>query len=125
MTEPEDMKPEELVRFLAVEGMGRTGGIESAPDSPGHEKMFWFVYFDDEANIDECWNPLSDANDRDMLVERMRELGWEIAIAWGVGNEPRFAFAKRGPVYEKCYDEDASYAFCIAAAKAIQAKDGG
>lgn len=68
MKKPDKMTPEETVRFLAVEVMGY--------GATGYEYLF-----NKQGEMDAFkWNPVTDANDRDMLVEAMVERGLRISL---------------------------------------------
>lgn len=130
--DPEDMTDEELVKYLAVEVMGweiedifpaiaAANGF--APSTqwvlPGGKRI-------------KRWNPLADANDRDMLVERMREThGWALGVRpifgtdWVCQAIPHINICMAGGVYEFDLRADTpGMAVCLAAAEAIQAMKG-
>ena len=117
MTEPTNMTDEELVKLLAVEGMGWTP-LEDIPEQ-------WWV----DANRD-CypmsWNPLTDASDMLMLIEAMQKKGFAIRIEWLAYPENhelpiRANVLKQPDIETHRWAETPQRAFCLAAVEALAA----
>ena len=116
---PENMTPEELVILLATEGMGWR--LDESTD--------WW-YAGDVAVIElGMWNPLTDANDRNGLVEKMVEKGWSLIMNfWRVKDgdkfKPQLTCKWKLLVCEDGFvatTDTPGDAVCLAAAKALQA----
>jgi len=115
---PENWPKEKLIEFLAVEVMGwEYGDVEPTYRPP--LKAHWKVDGIFQASAD--WNPLTDANDRDMLVEKMREKGLFVMIRVCEGAHSPYdvwIFSGRESVFVADADTPGE-AVCIAAVKAV------
>ena len=114
--------PEELVRFLAVEGMGyRNGSVQYDGDD------WWYIYRDEATGRDACWNPLTDADDMLMLVDKMREKGWYLSVFYEHSPdaiEAEFTLVGKGAINlasESNQADGINEAVCRAAYKALMA----
>lgn len=118
MTTIEKMTDEEMGRLLAEKGMGYSNGsIQYAGND------WWYIYRDEATGGDECWNPLTDANDMLMLIE---------AIFKRFKIRTHFALECDGACSAVClskaippkygYATDILRAVCLAAAKALAAE---
>ena len=68
MTPIEKLTPAEIVRELAVEGMGWTHSPCISKEGCGYYQKQDLTWVGDDR-----WDPLTDANDRDMLVDHLAE----------------------------------------------------
>jgi len=119
MTPAEQLSDEQLVKAAAVEIMGwryvhntcRSGWLD-----PTSKRLRY------------PWNPLTDANDRDMVVERMDEMGWLYEHrTYHRPSKHRIRFWMPG-IPSTPYWGDApnpGRAVLIAALKAVRAEKGG
>jgi len=117
---PKNMTPEQLVRFLAVKGMGaqKVLTVTRCDDFIG-------VWMDDE-RWKHAWNPLIDANDMLELVKAMQKQDWQLILNVGFESEPILATFINHRVNSKpdqfaTLDPDIKTAVCLAAAKALRA----
>ena len=75
------------------------------------------------------FNPILNANDRDRVVERMRELGWWCRIETGYGSKDSFATVtfrtalKKHVLKVTVEDKSAGDAVCQAALKAVEGEE--
>jgi len=118
MTPAEQLSDEQLVKAAAVEIMGwryvhntcRSGWLD-----PTSKRLRY------------PWNPLTDANDRDMVVMRMEEMGWSwrMESVWNEGQYYQVWF-EDGKEWDITATADTpGRAVLIAALKAVRAEKGG
>ena len=110
-----DISKEELVRFLAVEGMGLK------PWGEPEDFCFWPA----GKGTPFRWDPLTDANDLLMLVEAMKNKEWQLNLHTGLPLEPNLAsFINHRitslPDETTTLDKDLKNAVCRAAYKALK-----
>jgi len=113
----ENITPEQLVRFLAVKGMG----YEKHPE---FEKSV-YTWFDPKSGKTMRFDPVNSPADRDMLVERMREKGIVIKMQWNLCGDVSIGICNtkaRGPeTWNHLSADTPGDAVCLAAAKALMA----
>lgn len=67
-----------------------------------------------------AWNPLTDANHRDMVVEKMREKGWSYQIEEGPYILSRCRFFKVGKHLDWVNNNDLGHAVVLATLAAVK-----
>jgi len=119
-----DMTDAEMIRVLAVEGMGAELCEVTADYS------FWIVdsvvLGRADARYSGRWNPLTNANDRDMLKRAMMKRGFYVSTycSFLAAGEHVLVTIEQGclsEIDEHAEADNENRAFCIAAVKAIQA----
>jgi hypothetical protein len=131
------MTDAELVRAVAIEVMGWVIIEDRQIEYPirvgnGKEELFELKcepeYYDEKGPVysEKHWNPLTNANHRDMVVEAMREKGWECMES----NEPSFSSIMEGSFLAKfvnrfdeiftCLGKTRGRAVCLAALEAVR-----
>ena len=115
MTSIEKLSDEELVRLLAEQGMG----YEVVPSPTGHASLYRSRGGDEEYFL---WNPLTDPNDRDMLIEAMNKKGWLVELFAHPDGTYRGQYLMGMSKMFAYLDADTpGRAVCLAAAKALAA----
>jgi len=114
-TDPTTWSNEQKVRFLAERAMGWR--VEESSD--------W--WYEGDIGIIEIgmWNPIEDANDRDMLVEAMRKNGWDYRLMSHIGLGKylhRSSFFGHTKIHESAIADTPGTAVCNAAIKALLAE---
>lgn len=110
MTEYDNIPDAELTRMVAVEVMGyrhHTGC------------WFWKRSYETSPSQSRVFKPLTDANDRDMAVEAMRENGFEMMIRWYADDTVYAAVLYGGDIQELALADTTGRAVCVAAIKAV------
>lgn len=68
----------------------------------------------------ESWEPTSDMNDAWLVVERMRELGWQVDMDFYPDEKPGCSLWKRGGQVDAYAEEDSMpLAICMASLKVL------
>ena len=119
----ESMTPEQIVRELA-EAMGYD---MSRIFDVMLDGTIWMMNIDDE--YETTWNPLTDANDRDMLVEAMRKKGWCLGLTYMWLSDVEAEFTSMGvslTAFPKYFTisstkDTVGMAVCLAALKSLRA----
>ena len=113
------MTDEELIEAIATEVMGWEHGIKNQPDT--YYEGFWFK---DSKRIihKETWQPLTDANHRDMVVEEMIAKGFTLKLGRGLTVQGLLTWARftKEPYSSYHHDKNTGHAVCLAARDAMR-----